>query len=109
MAPSDDIIQTLTVASTGDGVVIDVLVQPRASKAELTGIHDGALRLRVPSPPVDGAANAAVVKLLADRLGVPRRDVRIIVGLSGRRKRVAVAGLSPEGLRDRLAPHLRPD
>ena len=79
-----------------DGTLIDILVQPRASKTEITGIHDGALRVRVAAPPVDGAANAAIVELLSKRLKVSKSDVQIVSGASGRRKRVLVRGIDAE-------------
>jgi uncharacterized protein (TIGR00251 family) len=82
------------IASSGDGVVIDVRVIPRASRPGPAGVREGALLLRLKAPPVEGAANAEVIDILADRLGVPRRAVTILSGHQSRRKRVAVAGIS---------------
>jgi uncharacterized protein (TIGR00251 family) len=76
-------------------VRFSVHVQPRASRSELRGVHNGALRVRLQAPPVDGAANAALVQLLADSLGVPRRSVRVIAGESARLKIVDVDGVAP--------------
>jgi uncharacterized protein (TIGR00251 family) len=76
-------------------VSLQVYVQPRASRNELAGIHDGRLRIRLAAPPVEGAANEALLRFLADRLEVPRSAVRIVAGVSSRRKRVVVTGLSP--------------
>jgi len=64
-------------------------------------VTDGTLRVRVSAPPVDGAANQALVRLLADQLGVARRDVRIVAGEGSRSKVVAVDGVAPERLVDR--------
>jgi hypothetical protein len=75
-----------------DGITIDILVQPRASKTEITGDHDGALRIRIAAPPVDGAANDAIIEFLAKRLKVRKSDIEIVSGASGRRKRVLVKG-----------------
>jgi len=64
------------------------------------------LRARVAAPPVEGAANQALLRLLATELDVPRRDVRLIAGASGRTKLVAVEGIEPEALTERW-PGLR--
>jgi uncharacterized protein (TIGR00251 family) len=57
-----------------------VRVVPRASRSEVAGEHDGALRVRVAAPPVDGAANEELIRTLARALRVPARDVRIMSG-----------------------------
>jgi uncharacterized protein (TIGR00251 family) len=77
-------------------------VQPRASRSEVVGAHGGALKVRLQAPPVDGAANAALVELLAESLGVPRRAVRIVAGESSRSKTVDVDGVE-QALVERLA------
>jgi uncharacterized protein (TIGR00251 family) len=84
------------IAAYRDGVVIDVRVIPRASRAGAAGIRDGALLLRLLAPPVEGAANAEMVDILSDLLGVPRRSVTILSGHHSRRKRVAVAGITAD-------------
>ncbi len=68
-------------------------VQPRASRTEVAGPHGGALRIRLAAPPVDGEANAELVAFLARRLRVPKAQVTIVRGVSGRRKVVEVAGV----------------
>ncbi len=75
------------------GVRFSVHVQPRAARNEVRGVHNGALRVRLQAPPVDGAANAALVELLADSLGVPRRSVRVVAGETARLKIVHVEGV----------------
>jgi uncharacterized protein (TIGR00251 family) len=85
-----------------DGAIIELAVQPRAARTELTGIHDGALRLRVTAPPVDGAANAAVLDYLARQLGVSRSKLEIVGGQTSRRKRVLVRGLDEHDVREQL-------
>jgi len=69
-------------------------VQPRASKNELVGLHDGCLKLRITAPPVEGAANEAVVRLVAESLGIPRRQVRLVTGSTGRRKILEIDGVT---------------
>jgi uncharacterized protein (TIGR00251 family) len=84
------------IAPSRDGVIIDVRVIPRASRPGPAGVRDGALLLRLQAPPVDGAANAEVVDILADLLHVARRTVTILSGHHSRRKRVAVTGIGPD-------------
>lgn len=69
-------------------------VQPRAARSEVVGLHGDEIRLRVNAPPVDGAANEAVVRLLAERLGVPRSAVEVAAGAAARHKVVLVAGVT---------------
>jgi uncharacterized protein (TIGR00251 family) len=76
------------------GVRIRVRVQPRASRTEIVGEHDGALRIRVAAPPVEGEANAELVRFLAKRLGVAKSRMRIVAGATGRAKTVEIDGLS---------------
>ena len=74
------------------GTLLHVHVQPRASRTEVRGMHDGAVKVRLRAPPVDGAANDELVRFLAERLGVARRDITIVAGATGRRKTVRVTG-----------------
>lgn len=71
-------------------VILDVSVSPNAKRTELVGWHDGALRVRLSAPPVDGAANEALRKWLATELGVPQARVTLLRGASGRRKQWAI-------------------
>ena len=86
-------------------------VQPRAGRSEIVGEHGGSLKVRLTAPPVDGAANAQLIDLLAGRLGVPRRQVAIEWGEASRRKAVLVHGLRPEDVVARLglSPKARSD
>ena len=82
-----------------DGALcFDVRVVPRASKSGTAGEHDGALRVRVAAPPVEGAANAELVRTLAKALGIPARAVEIVGGLASKNKRVRVRGADAESL-----------
>lgn len=71
-----------------------VRVVPRASRSGVAGEHDGALRVRVAAPPVEGAANEELVRTLARALGIPVRAVEITGGLTSRLKQVRVEGAS---------------
>jgi len=92
------------ISSTADGIVIEVRVIPRASRSEVAGTRDGALLVRLNAPPVDGAANAELIVLLADTLVVPRRNIPITVGATPKRKRVKVVGITADRATSRL-PH----
>jgi len=72
--------------SDPDLVRLRVRVQPRASRNEFAGVENGVLRVRLHAPPVDGAANEALVAFMADELGVSRRQVRIVSGFGSRNK-----------------------
>ena len=75
-------------------VTVDVLVQPRASRAKVGPIHDGRLKVAVTSPPVDGEANAAVIELFAKQLGVARGAIEVSAGASSRRKTLRITGVT---------------
>lgn len=82
-----------------DGALLfTVRVVPRASRSSLSGEHDGALRVRVAAPPVDGAANEELVRVLAEALGVSRRDVEIASGHSSKVKQIRARGATRERL-----------
>ena len=92
----------MAIARRDDGdLVLEVRVQPRASRTEFAGAMGDRLRVRLQAPPVDGRANAALVEFLAEAFDVPRARVTIEHGLSGRDKRVRIRGV---GL---VAPQLR--
>ena len=82
---------------------VEVKVTPRASRDEIVGMRDGVLAIRVTAPPVDNAANRAVLKLISKRAGVPRSRVRIARGARGRSKRIEIEGAGPELLERLLA------
>jgi len=79
-----------------------IRVIPRARKTELAGERDGALLVRLAAPPVEGAANDALVDFLASTLHVPRRRIRIVAGERSRHKRVAIDGMTGDEVRDIL-------
>lgn len=85
-----------------DRVDIDVLVVPKASRDQVGELHDDRLKVHVAAPPVEGAANARLVELLARKLDLRKRDVELVRGASGRRKTVRIAGLSVSAVRARL-------
>jgi len=75
-------------------VVLELLVQPRASRTRVVGEHDGRLKVQLAAPPVDGEANQALIEFLAGALGVRKADVTLARGQTGRRKTVRVVGVT---------------
>jgi len=91
------------VRAQEDGtLLLSLYVQPRAGKNELAGLHDGALKLRLTTPPVDGKANKAVVAFFAKKLKLPKSAVILRNGLKSRRKQVQIIGLDEQTVRERL-------
>lgn len=86
-----------------EGALLHLRVQPRASRDEILGWQHGILRVRVAAPPVEGAANAAVVALVARALSIAPSTVSVVRGVRGRDKLVRVAGLTEADVRTRLA------
>jgi uncharacterized protein (TIGR00251 family) len=82
----------IEIANTSDGVRFSVRVVPRASRNAIEGEYQGALKVRLTAPPVEDRANDALVRLLAERLNVPRSAVRIVSGGKNRTKRVEIIG-----------------
>lgn len=82
--------------------LIAVRAQPRAKRTEVVGERAGAIVIRVPSPPVDGKANQALCRFVAERAGVPRGAVTVERGASGRDKLLRVQGASAEAVRAAL-------
>jgi uncharacterized protein (TIGR00251 family) len=90
------------IRASTDGVEIDVRVIPRAGTSALAGTRDGRLLVRLSAPPVEGAANAALIELLATLLGRPKRAIRIVSGVRSRSKRISVQGLTVDEATARL-------
>jgi uncharacterized protein (TIGR00251 family) len=89
----------LAVQARDGGVRFAVRVVPRASRSAVEGVHGDALKVRLAAPPVDGAANEALVALLADALGVRPRAVRIVHGTTARTKVIEVDGVEAAAVR----------
>ncbi len=90
------------ITARASGVRVDLRVTPRASKNAIDGVRDGRLVVKVTAPPVDAAANEAVIALMANTLGVPKRQIALVMGATGRSKTIEVSGLSEADLRARL-------
>jgi uncharacterized protein (TIGR00251 family) len=82
--------------------MLDIRVIPRAARTKVDGERAGAILIRLAAPPVDGAANDALVAFLAGTLDLPRRCIVIVSGEKSRDKRVQIAGLDAAAVRQRL-------
>ena len=83
-------------------IMITVRVIPRSSRSEIVGEIDGVVKVRLSSPPVDGAANAELIQLISKKLGVSKSAVEIITGETSKTKRLRISGVTGQKLRDRL-------
>jgi uncharacterized protein len=91
------------VALHEKGCVISLTVMPRSPVNRLEIHTDGTIRVKLTAPPVDGAANAGLLKFMAKVLDVPRSKLRILAGSQSRYKRLLVEGISPDSLCKRLS------
>jgi len=83
----------INIKKNADGIILPVKVVPRASKTMIDGIHHGALKIRLTSPPVDNAANKDLIAFLSRKLKIPKSAVQIIGGEKSREKRLALTGV----------------
>lgn len=77
-------------------IEIRIYVQPRSSKNEIAGVHDNAIKIKITSPPLDGAANLLLIKFLSKKLGVSKSRISLISGGKSRNKVVNIEGLSKD-------------
>ena len=84
------------------GVVVEVVLQPRASRNELAGEQGGRLKIKVTSPPVEGKANRKLCEFLADLMGIGKQRVQVIAGQAARIKRVKISDVSLDEVRKKL-------
>ncbi len=90
----------------GDDLIVSIRIQPRASRDEIVGPYGDSLKVRITAPPVDGKANAHLIKYLAKAFGVPRAGVSLLSGDTGRDKRLRINAPTrlPEGIPSRITP-----
>ena len=92
----------LEIRKTGPGLEFRLHVQPRAKRCEVSGVFNGALKVKVTAPPVDDAANRAVIEFLADLLGLSKSKIAILAGSKSRDKVLQIRDMSPEDFRKRF-------
>ncbi len=79
-----------------NAIIFAVRVVPRASKSEIVGEHNGTLKVRIASPPIDGAANAELIKIFAKFFGVSKSQIEIIGGQTSKTKQIKIVNLTAE-------------
>ena len=92
----------IDISKKDGSVTFAIRVVPRASKTEIVGELGRAVKVRVASPPVDGAANAELIKLFAKTLGVAKSDVEIVSGQTSKTKQIRITGVTAEQLRNAI-------
>ncbi len=92
----------LHARTTAQGLLIPLHVVPRAKICEISGLHNGALRVKVKAPPVEDAANRAVVEFFAHLLGIPKTGLKIVSGLKSKNKVLQIRNLSLSDFLNRL-------
>lgn len=86
------------IRETSKGVLLPIRVVPRVAKNEIQGVHGDALKVRLQAPPVEGKANQALIRFLSDTLDIPRSQLSVASGETGRNKAVLIAGITREHL-----------
>jgi len=94
---------SLAIRDSSDGCTLPVRVHPGARRNAITGVHDGALKVSLTTPPTDGRANQALIAFLAAQLRIPRARVTLLTGTASRAKSLRIAGLTAAQLRAALA------
>jgi uncharacterized protein len=92
-----------TIVVMPSNIRVAVYIQPRAKRTEVAGRHGSDLKIRIAAPPVDHAANEALRAFVAKRLGVPQRNVRLIAGVTSRRKVLEIEGVTADQVEVLLA------
>ncbi len=92
----------LLIRETKNGLSFDIHVNPHASRAQIAGIADGILKVKVTAPPVEGAANDACIELLAKKLRLRKSLLKISAGARGRKKTILVSDVNRTELEQRL-------
>ena len=87
-------IRDLRIRESASGLDVSLHVQPRARNTALAGIHNGALKLKIQAPPVDDAANLAIVRFFSELLGIPKSCLLIASGTKSREKTLRIQGIS---------------
>ena len=93
---------SLQIRETAAGLEVRIHVQPRARRSELSGIHNGTLKIKVLAPPVDDAANRAIIEFFSSLLDISKSSIRITSGQKSRDKTLLIQGLSRKAFIARL-------
>ena len=94
---------TLKIKEDGQAVVLSVYIQPRASANQVVGLQGEALKIKLTAPPVEGAANKALVEFMAQYLGLAKSRIQVAKGDRSRQKQLRIEGISMKQLMEKLA------
>lgn len=94
--------ETILLRETKNGVTFDIHVNPHASRAEIAGIAEGMLKVKVTAPPVEGAANEACILLLSKKLGLKKSQLDITAGSKGRKKTILAREIGKDQLEKKI-------
>jgi len=97
------------IRQTTNGFEIHLHVQPRAKRSEIFGIHDGALKLKIAAPPVDDAANRAVMEFFASLLDIPKSCFSIVSGMKSKNKTLSISRAFSESFLEKIQNSRRPE
>jgi hypothetical protein len=81
---------------TKDAIRLHIFIQPKSSKNEIVGPHNGLLKIKITAPPVDGKANEGLIEFLSDYFDIPKRNLILVRGETGRKKTLELRGISLE-------------
>ena len=95
---------SIAIRETADGCILPVRVHPGAKTNAITGVHNGALKISLTTPPTDGRANDALIAFLAERLHIPRARIALVTGASGRNKSIRITAKNAAEIRATLDP-----
>ncbi|AEH45630.1 protein of unknown function DUF167 [Thermodesulfatator indicus DSM 15286] len=84
------------------GFLLSIYLQPKAKKEEIVGFYQEALKIKVKSPPVDGKANEALISFLAKKLGLSKKNLKLLAGFTSKHKKVYIEGLEEKEIKKRL-------
>lgn len=94
----------LRIGETEKGAVLDVRVLPRSSRCEIAGVQDGALKIKITAPPVEGKANKECVRFISGLLKIKKTAVSIIAGEKSKNKTILVSGMTAQDIENVIRP-----
>ncbi len=90
------------IDETADGLILTIVAQPKSSKNEVIGPYNGAIKIKIMAPPMEGRANEALVEFLSEILDIPRKNISLIKGKTSKYKRFHIVGCDKEILKQKM-------
>jgi len=94
------------IRELSEGLLISINVQPRSSKTEIIGMHENSLKIKLTSPPVEGAANSLLIRFIAKELGISKSRIDLKSGEKSRKKKLIIKGCSKEEVIQKLTANI---